>query len=296
MKSVILIPLLILLVQCLAATPHKTTPPQEFGILLASFGTSDPAGRAAYAKIEDTVRERWPNSPIYWAYTSDFIRAKSLRNGVELDSPSVALSKMSDAGIKRVVVQSLHIIAGQEYEEITYAIHAYQGSHRAFDSVEIGMPLLASNADVLACSQLMITEADTIRKTGSALLFMGHGSRHHPADLTYTATAAVLRDLDPQAYLATVESPAGFEKILNQFKADQTKSVTLVPFMSVAGDHAKNDLAGDEPDSWKSQLEAAGIECDVLLRGMGEFDGIIDIWIEHLANAVEALDATEHES
>lgn len=276
-----------------ASAGEKEAAPQQ-GILLATFGTSDPDALAAFENIAAMTRERFPGVPVYWAYTSDFIRKKMARQGVEMDTPLVALSRMKDAGIDEVAIQSLHVIAGIEYEEILGAVTAFQSTHQRFDRVEIGGPLLFSAADIEKTSEAILANAAEFRKPGDMLILMGHGSGDHPADITYVATNAIIRAQDPTACLGTVEGHPTFDQVLSTIEEQNPESVTLFPFMSVAGDHAHNDMAGDEPDSWKSQLESRGIECTAVLQGMGESPEIVEIWLSHLDEAMNQLGANEH--
>ncbi|WPJ94631.1 sirohydrochlorin cobaltochelatase [Coraliomargarita algicola] len=271
------------------ARSPATTPPPQRGILLVTFGSSYPEAQVAFERIDAMARKRWPDTPIYWAYTSDFIRKKLLKRGERHDAPIAAMAQMHDAGIREIAVQSLHVIAGVEYEEIVSAVDAFQSTNLAFERVTIGRPLLASAEDVYDVADLILAEAAESRAEDEALVLMGHGSGEHPADLTYLAAASVFQKRDATAFLATVEGHPTFEDLLAQLQQAGVQRAALMPFMSVAGDHARNDLAGEEPDSWKSQLEAAGIECSVILRGMGEMPALVDQWLAHLQIALDEL-------
>lgn len=264
--------------------------PAQRGILLVTFGSSYPEAQVAFERVDAMAKERWPDTPIYWAYTSDFIRKKLLKRGEVHDAPLAAMAKMRDAGIDEIAVQSLHVIAGVEYEEVVSAVNAFQSTNLAFDRVTIGRPLLASAEDLYAVADLILAEAATARADDEALVLMGHGSGEHPADLTYLAAASVFHKRDATAFLGTVEGHPTFDDLLADLNATGVKRAALMPFMSVAGDHARNDLAGEEPDSWKSQLEAAGIECSVILRGMGEMPALVNQWLAHLDLALTELD------
>jgi sirohydrochlorin cobaltochelatase len=260
------------------------------GILLVTFGSSYPEAQVAFDRIDAMAHERWPDTPIYWAYTSDFIRKKLLKRGEVHDAPLAAMAKMHDAGIDEVAVQSLHVIAGVEYEEVVGAVDAFQSTNLAFDRVAIGRPLLASAEDLYSVADLILAEAAESRGPDEALILMGHGSGEHPADLTYLAAASVFNKRDATAFLGTVEGHPTFDDLLADLNVAGIKRAALMPFMSVAGDHARNDLAGDEPDSWKTQLEAAGIECSVIMRGMGEMPEVVNQWLDHLEVALNELD------
>jgi sirohydrochlorin cobaltochelatase len=119
------------------------------------------------------------------------------------------------------------------------------------------------------------------RKKKDALVFMGHGT-HHPSNAFYAALMFQVQRRDPNIFVGCVEGYPEVDEILAMLKEKKIKKAYLMPFMSVAGDHAKNDMAGDEPDSWKSILTAAGIKCEAVLKGSAEFDSFVAIWVDHL--------------
>lgn len=119
------------------------------------------------------------------------------------------------------------------------------------------------------------------RRANEAVIFMGHGT-HHPSNAFYQAMAYEFQRKDPNVYVGTVEGSPSLEDIMSELEARGTDQAWLMPFMSVAGDHVRNDMAGDEPDSWKSILAAAGIETESVIKGTAEFDNIVDIWVGHL--------------
>ena len=259
------------------------------GILLVSFGTSYKSARESFEHIDHLVKDRWPNRPVYWAYTSGFIRKKLRKQGLITESPLAVMSHMKDDGIESIAVQSLHVIAGEEYEELHDYIDAFQSTKMAFSKVSVGRPLLGSAEDIPEVVRAMLGEVANYRAAGQSLVLMGHGTEH-PADITYLATADEFFRQDAHAFLGTVEGHPRFKTVVNKLENAGVKNVLLVPFMSVAGDHANNDMAGEDEDSWKSQLESRGIHCDILLKGMGEMDAMVDLWLDHLQNAIDKLE------
>jgi sirohydrochlorin cobaltochelatase len=152
--------------------------------------------------------------------------------------------------------------------------------------VVVGLPLLSSLADVRRVARAMtIRLPPEARAADDAMVWMGHGSRHHVEDARYDALAEALRLLDPRTFLATIEGRATLDARVSGIRQSGVRKAWLLPFMAVAGDHARNDLAGDTPDSWKSVLEAAGIPCVPVLKGMAEYPAIAEIWMDHLAAA-----------
>ena len=135
---------------------------------------------------------------------------------------------------------------------------------------------------------MLIQQLPASRKKGEAVVLMGHGT-DHPANALYVAMMVELRKRDPEVFLGTVEGSPDLEDVQQALKDRGIKKAFLMPFMAVAGDHARNDLAGDEADSWKSILTGAGIECVPVLQGTAEMDPVVEIWIDHLKKAMDQL-------
>jgi sirohydrochlorin cobaltochelatase len=260
-------------------------------ILLVTFGTSDQEARKAFANIEKLAREKFPNQKISWAYTSEMIRKKLAKKGEFFDSPEAALKKLKEAGVRKVTVQSLHIIPGAEFHEIVKAASQFKDD---FEKITVSPPLLNSMDDVRKSVRIMLSKVPADRKKEDAVLFMGHGSGKHPSDMIYVATAYELEKAGDNAFLATVEGNPTFNEILAQLREKKIKKVYLIPFMSVAGDHAKNDMAGDEPDSWKSLLSKNGIQSVTVMKGMAEYDEIVKIWLDHLEQTITKNSKSEY--
>jgi cobalt/nickel transport system ATP-binding protein len=265
--------------------PAPVSPPRQ-AILLVAFGTSIPEAESAYDVIERLCRDRFPGAEVRWAFTARFIRSKLAAQGRHLEAPGQALERLVNDGYLHVAVQSLHVIRGQEYDEMSAELDEVRTRRQEFRSVVVGLPLLSSQADIRRVAQAMTLRlAPADREPGDAMVWMGHGSRHHAEDARYDALAEALRLLDPHTFLATVEGHATLDAMLAGIRQSGARKAWLLPFMAVAGDHARNDLAGEEPDSWKSVLEAAGIPCLPVLKGMAEYPAIAEIWMDHLAAA-----------
>ncbi len=271
------------------AVGHGEKKAMKTGILLVSFGTSDKEAKVSFENIERLAHKKFKDTEIRWAFTSGIIRRKLAKSGVMIDSPTVALSKMYDDGFTSIAVQSLHTIGGAEYDELKEIVAKFKVGPEAFDKIELGAPLLNSYADLLRVAKEMLNEVPKERKNDEAVVLMGHGNEHHYSDLAYIAAAKVFKELDPLAFVGTVEGHPTLETVVEQCKAAKVKKTYLIPFMSVAGDHAKNDMASDDDGSWKSVLEKNGITCVAVLKGSAEYDSIASIWIEHLETAMDKL-------
>ncbi len=260
---------------------------KKTGILLTAFGTSIPQAQKAFDNIDGKVRNAFPGVAVRWAYTSEIIRRKLAKQGKVLLSPVEALAKMREEGFTHVAVQSLHTIPGQEYHDLLATAHAFQAASKAM-KVVVGDPLLSSHQDLERTAEAMLAAIPEKRKPGEAVVLMGHGT-HHPANAYYPALQYYLWKKDPNVFVGTVEGTPSLEDIQAELKARSLKRAWLMPFMSVAGDHARNDMAGDDPDSWKSILTKAGIECTPILKGTAEYDDVVDIWLAHLRTAMNHL-------
>lgn len=252
-------------------------------ILLVTYGTSDPEARKAFTNIERLARAKFPAHEIRWAYTSKIIRGKMLASGEILDSVEDGLKKLKKSEVRKVVVQSLHIIPGSEFNEVTKTVSAFNGY---FEKIAISPPLLYSMDDVKKTVKIMLSKIPPDRKKEDAVIFMGHGSSAHPSDMIYVAAAYFMEKTDDNTFLATIEGNPTFEEILRRLKDKKIKKAYILPFMSVAGGHVKNDMAGAGQDSWKSILARNGIESVPVLKGMAEYDEIVAIWLEHLEHYI----------
>jgi len=274
------IAMLLLMNNPLLASGHGHKKETKVGILLVAFGSSEKSAQISFVNIEKKVRDTWPKIPIRWAYTSHIIRHKLARQGQMLDSPEVALSKMLDEGFTHVAVQSLHSIGGEEYHNLRRSVGAFK-CLKGFKRVTLGYPLLSTQNDMERVVDAIIANIPKQRKTNEAVVLMGHGT-HHPSNAFYSALNFQIQLKDPNIFIGTVEGYPDLDVIKPLLLQKQFKTVYLMPFMSVAGDHAKNDMAGSEKDSWKSVLTQAGMNCVTILKGTAEYDNYVNIWVDHL--------------
>lgn len=274
------------LVVCLFATTvlasggHGHKHPKKVGILLVAFGSSEASAQVSFENIDQKVKQAYPGIPVRWAYTSVIIRDKLAKQGQMLDSPEVALARMRDEKFTHVAVQSLHTIGGSEYHDLRRTVGAFK-IMGGFQKIILGYPLMATQKDMERTVEAVLATLPKERQQDEAVVLMGHGT-HHPANAFYAALMFQLQLRDPNIFVGTVEGYPELDLIQEMLLAKKIKKAYLIPFMSVAGDHAKNDMAGDEEDSWKSVLTKAGIECVPVLKGTAEFDEFVAIWVDHV--------------
>jgi sirohydrochlorin cobaltochelatase len=258
---------------------HGQMGPKKVGILLVAFGSSEASAQVSFDNIDKKVKSAYPDIPVRWAFTSYIIREKLAKQGKRLDSPEVALAKMLDEKFTHVAVQSLHTIGGAEYHDLRKTVEAFK-SLGGFQKVILGYPLMATQEDMERSVNAILATIPKQRKKNEAVVLMGHGT-HHPSNAFYAALMFQLQLKDSNIFVGTVEGYPDVELIKNMILKKKIKTAYLLPFMSVAGDHAKNDMAGDEPDSWKSIFTQVGIKCVPILKGTAEFDEFVDIWVDH---------------
>ena len=285
MPKKLLIPFLVILTitglgTLAMADGHGHNAPKKVGILLVAFGSSLPRAQVSFENIDKKVKTAYPAIPIRWAYTSSIIRKKLAKQGKHLDSPEVALAKMQDEGFTHVAVQSLHTIAGSEFHDLRRTVVAFK-LMGGFQQIILGYPLLATQQDMQRSVDAILKTIPGDRQKSEAVVLMGHGT-HHPANAFYAALMFQLQLKDPNVFVGTVEGYPGVDLIKELVLKKKIKKAYLMPFMSVAGDHALNDMAGEGDDSWQSVLTAAGIQCVPILKGTAEYDDFVQIWVDHL--------------
>jgi sirohydrochlorin cobaltochelatase len=244
-------------------------------LLVISFGTSIKSAQQSIENIENHLALKYPEYDFFRAFTSRIIIKKlKERDGMHVDFPDQALERIRKAGYSEVVCQSLHIINGIEYELTRKLVTGYKPH---FEKLSLGKPLLNELSDYERAAEMFSAEA----KKHSALLLMGHGTHHH-SNAAYSMLEDVLRykGID-NVYVATVEGFPDIDYAAKKMKENGVKEVTLMPFMIVAGDHAINDMAGDDEDSWKNVLAREGFDVKVVLKGLGEYQETAEIFYEH---------------
>lgn len=253
-------------------------------ILVVSFGTSYNTTREKTIDvIEKKIDEAFPEQKIYRAWTSKMIMAKLLkRDGIKINNVKEAMEQMRNDGITDVIVQPTHVINGIENDLMKEDALSYRDD---FHSIAFGTPLLTSEQDSLDVIDAVVKEFSDL-KDHEALVLMGHGTTHY-ANSIYAALDYTFKDKGyPNVHLGTVEAYPSMQTLLRMVKEQNPKKVKLAPFMIVAGDHARNDMAGDDPESWRCQFEAAGFEVECCLKGLGEYPAVQDIFIRHIREII----------
>ena len=255
-------------------------------LLVVSFGTTyHDTLEKNIAAIERDLAAAFPDRDLYRAFTSGMIlRRLRERDGLAIDNTQEALERLARAGYTDVVLQSTHVMNGEERDKMM--AHALPFVER-FQSLTFGAPLLTEIEDYHAAARALLARLPEKRED-SAIVYMGHGTEHH-ANAVYALLEYVLHDMGrTDIHIGTVEGYPGFEEVCRRLEEQGgVKNVLLVPLMVVAGDHARNDLAGEEPDSWKSLLTERGYAVSCQIEGLGENPAIRAIFVDHARAAAE---------
>ena len=280
----------------------------ENEILAVSFGTSFNDSRVADIKgIEDALQEANPDWSVRRAFTAQIIiNHVQARDGEKIDNVDQALERAVDNGVKNLVVQPTHLMHGAEYDELVEAVENYKDK---FETVKIAEPLLgevgadadAVNSDKETVAKALTAEAvkdagydslDAAKEDGTAFVFMGHGTSH-TAKVSYSQMQTQMEDLGyDNVFIGTIEGEpeeTSCESVIDAVEKAGYKKVVLRPLMVVAGDHANNDMAGDDDDSWLSMFKASGKfdSVDTQITGLGEIKDIQQIYVDHTAEAMK---------
>ena len=257
-------------------------------LLVVSFGTSyNDSRRLTIGAIEGAIADACPDYSVRRGFTSQIIidHVKS-RDNVSIDNVTEALDRAVDNGVKTLVVQPTHLMNGLEYNDLVDEVAQYSD---AFEQVSIGEPLLTSDEDFEAVAQAIVDATKEYDDGKTAICFMGHGTEAE-SNQVYAKMQNVLTDMGcTNYYVGTVEATPSLDDVLKLVQTGDYERVVLEPLMVVAGDHANNDMAGDDPDSWKSTFEAAGYEVVPVVRGLGELEAIQKLYVQHAQAAIEAL-------
>ena len=286
----------------------------ENELLVVSFGTSFNDSRAEDVKgIEDALAEAYPDWSVRRAFTAQIIiNHVEARDDEVIDNMQQALDRAVENGVKNLVVQPTHLMHGAEYDEMTEAINGYKDK---FESVAIAEPMLGEvgdDATVInddkkavaqaitdtACKEAGFDSMDAAAEAGTAFVFMGHGTSH-TANVTYDQMQTQMENLGfKNAFIGTVEGKpedTACDKVIEKVKEAGYKNVVLRPLMVVAGDHANNDMAGDDEDSWKSQFVASGNfeNVDTQIAGLGRIEAVEQLYVDHTKAAIDSIGSTD---
>ncbi|MBR5713529.1 MAG: sirohydrochlorin cobaltochelatase [Clostridia bacterium] len=254
-------------------------------ILAVSFGTSYNDSRdKTIGAIEDALKTAYPDYEVRRAFTSQIIIDKlKERDNLTIDNVTEALDRLVADGVKEVVIQPTHVMSGYEYDDVIKEVNKYNDK---FDSVKISKNLLAADSDYDALVEILVNTTADYNAEGTAIVYMGHGTEHE-ANATYAKLQEKMTAAGHSNYfIGTVEATPSVEDVIALVKAGEYNKVVLLPLMIVAGDHANNDMAGDEEDSWKTLFKNEGFEVECVIRGLGELADVQQLIVKHCGEAM----------
>lgn len=286
-------------------------------IVLASFGTTYPQALVAILNIKNDVQKAFPMTKVKLAFTSNIIRniwhkrdkeAKFWKDNPrvprelgKIQGPLATIANLQDAGYRTIIVQPTHLYAGEEYNDVSSYVRGLQmiktikKKWMPFEKIVIGRPILGENGprypyweDMKEAARALKDDIDLAKKKKAALVYMGHGNEHFCTG-AYRDFEHVLRQTYPQVqvFICRVEGYPGFANAVERVTHSRIKKVVIKPLMIVAGDHAHNDMAGDEPDSLKSMLQAKAVKVIPVLHGLGENNDIAGIFVQHIKDVAK---------
>ncbi|MBP3459325.1 MAG: sirohydrochlorin cobaltochelatase [Lachnospiraceae bacterium] len=270
-------------------TTDQTNAEEKSAILVVSFGTSYNDSRdITIGAIENAIAESFPEYEVRRAFTSQIIIDKlKERDGLEIDNVEEALDRAVADGITTLIVQPTHLMDGYEYTDLADALKDYEGK---IDTIVLGEPLLTSDEDYDAVVKAITEKTASYDDGETAIVFMGHGT-----EAESNAVYAKMQDKLAEAgyenyYIGTVEAEPSLDDVVAALQEKGSyKKVVLEPLMVVAGDHANNDMAGDEEDSWKTVLQNEGYEVECLLEGLGQVPAVQDVYVAHTQAAIDSI-------
>ncbi|NDV17984.1 sirohydrochlorin cobaltochelatase [Pseudodesulfovibrio sp. JC047] len=297
-----------------AQAGHHAKDQATDAIVLAAFGTSYPEALNSILNIRSKVEKAFPGVPVKLAFTSSIIRdiwherqndAAWQKNNAGVPSdiltvkgPLATIADLQDEGYTSIAVQSLHVFAGEEFSDLTQtmlglrSIRAIKAKSVPFKSLRLGRPALGMpgvvypyTEDIAYATKALKADVDAAKKLDAALVYMGHGNDFYSTGIYAQFQSEMQKAYNHPIFVGCVEGYPAFDDMLVQLKASGVKKVLLKPFMIVAGDHATNDMAGDEDDAWKVMLTKAGIDVTIDLHGLGSMDAWADIYVRHLKDA-----------
>lgn len=306
----------------LASPPGKTVGDDgKVAIILASFGTTVPSAVKSITNIHEKVKEAFPDVPVKITFTSNIIRSvwkkrqaeaqKWLKKGIPEEILYVrniitTFGELREAGYRNIIVQPTHMFYMEQSHDLSQYVNAIRSIRTIkkrwmpFDKIALGRPALGTvgtqydyHDDMKKALSTLARDAEMAHQKGAMLVYMAHGNEHWPTGI-YGEAAKMMRELYPGVitYIGAVEGYPGLSEVQRDLSQFDSGKIVLKPFMIVAGDHAVNDMAGDEADSWKSVLSQKGFEVIPVLEGLGSNDEFAKIFVDHIKDAASDSDIT----
>lgn len=253
-------------------------------LLLCAFGTTIEEAGKTYDKIAERFSSEFPEHEVRRAYSSSIVREKLLLQGLDIPSPARAIAQFADDGYEELIVQSLHVIAGKEYSDISMTAKAMEAIPKGLPKIYMGEPLLWQHHDYQRLAQILIKYTKNLLLQNDAILLMGHGT-NHPSNICYAGLQRYFQKEKAAIYVATMEAFPLLEDICTEMKDEGVKKLCLLPFLTVAGGHVTIDMAGAQQTSWMSLLKNEGFVVTMDSTPLGEIPEVVNMWIDKAKQA-----------
>jgi len=260
----------------------------KLGILFAAAGSSSPEAQVTFDRIGLQAAVRFPGVGVRWAFTSSGVRRKLDQQGRHRADPSEALSTMQAEGFTSVAVTSLHLSDGMEYSELSAIVDSFKNGTGPLTKVTLG-PALMSDENIWRRVVSSVQEALPVRDVHEAVILVAHGSLDPRAVATLAGAIAVCRQVDPALFLGMILGSPSQKDILEECRVAGVRKVWLVPCLVAVGLSVQDVIMGSGEESWKSCFERAGITCVPVFKGLGDYDGIVDVWMNQSRRLLEVL-------
>jgi sirohydrochlorin cobaltochelatase len=235
---------------------------------------------AVFDQLLHTLSGHFPGISLRWAFTSSGIRRKLEKQGRPVLSPHEALLQMQAGGIRHVAVVPLHLANGMEYTELAETVESFRKGTGTLTHLTFGVPLLADPDEWRRTLAVMLRSGLPERKPEEGVVLVAHGSLEPQAADTYRQAVALCRQVDPRLFLGMILGLPSMADVIDACRAARVSTVWLLPAMVAAGFSAREEIGGPAPGSWKSGLEAAGIQCLPVAKGLGQFEGVVSLWVD----------------
>ena len=278
------------------AVPHaeareaKDAPTTKTALVLLTFGTTYDQASDPLDPVRREISARHPDMPVYVAYSSAHVLNTLRAKGLPAKNLPQVLADLSAEGFTHIAVQSMHVVPGLEFDIAKDIISRFQAMPKGDTAITLGVPLVASHEDAERVAGLLFASLPAERGAKDAVVFVGHGAVTQNGSLAYPALQCFLAGLDRRLFVGTIEGPFTLENTLTKVDAAKVERMWLIPLLTVVGDHAQNDLFGDDDGSWKQAFIKAGIPVVMSKRGLTAVPGLAAVWADHADAALKELE------
>lgn len=255
---------------------------QRLGLLIAAPGTSSADAALTLQRISQAATQRFPQLESRWAYTSHGVLRKLAAQGRKVPDADEALTALRRDGFTRVAVLSLHLSDGMEFGELAETVATHLRGPEAFEALSLSTPLMACQADLRRAFKILLADLPTPLAHDEGAVLVAHGSQDTQGGARFAAAAALCREVDPRLHMGCMLGTPTLTDTLAACQAAKFRKIRLLPFMVAAGYSARVEIAGPAQNTWRTAFTAAGIDCEPVIQGLADHDGIVDLWMNQI--------------